>query len=112
MALKPLNKWASSKQSDADKANNHDRDASGDFCCDGFTDSGDPNGMGPTMRPLYDATAGAFTSPARGGFNGADQHNDHYPQPLPRSQNSKEYGVAKATTGGDDGRVTAKWPKS
>lgn len=102
--MKPLDKWAGKQQSDAAKANNYDRDASGDFVHDGFADGGDPNAMGPTMRPLYDATAGAFTG-ERGGFNGADMHNDHYPAPLPRSERSCKYsGAGNAKLGGDDGR--------
>lgn len=124
MATKPLSKWLSHKagtkrigatpedgQSDGKRVNNFDKDGP-PAIKDGFSES-DPNAMGPNMRQCYDACAGAFTSPDRGGFNGADQHNDHYPAPLPRSERSSKYGgAADASTGGDDARpgVTGRWP--
>lgn len=96
---KPLNDWAGTKQSDASKVNNADRDAPGPIVQDGLGFS-DPNAMGPTMRPLYDATAGACNYPA-------DMH-DTYTKPYPRvqkgavAQGSRSAGFRGKT--GDDER--------
>lgn len=140
MPTKPLNKYAGIKpqhggkgapdkqQSDAAKVNEYDRD-SGQAVTDGFSES-DPNGMGPTMRQVYTATAGAFSDapeyvfgdfPANKGkgqlngkYNGADMHTDHYEAPYPRRQTGAAAQGYRGTKTGDDERtgVSGKWPDS
>ena len=56
---RPLKDWAGTEQSDAVKVNENDRDASGNFATGDPYAMGNPNAMGPRMRPLYDATAAA-----------------------------------------------------
>lgn len=111
MPTKPLNNWGpaagKTNRQDATRQNQNDRDSKGSFVTNPWGE-GDPNAMGPTMRPVYDATAS-------GPEAGADAHNDHYPKPYPRVQKGVVAGGGKKRGGagtGDDERPgpAGKWP--
>ncbi len=99
MATKPLSTWGSSQQSDATRVNNDDRTAKGNLVSDNFGE-GNPNAQGPTMRPLYDATASKAS-------HFADMH-DAGGLPYPRVQRGAVAQGSQATRArgktGDDER--------